>query len=330
MRILTRISLLALVLTALPLAPAQAQTFDHDDVVERSFKATPGGVLTLTSDLGAVEVRGTRRDEVTVRVIKGADDVSRSRAEELFERFTLDFRETRRGVEIEGDYDGRRWGRRDGLRVVYQIEVPHAYAVDVTTSGGSVRVEDLAGDARVKTSGGSIRLAGIDGEVIARTSGGAIEADVIGGEANLQTSGGTIRLEAIEGAVVARTSGGGITMSDVHGDVEAQTSGGSIRLEEIYGTVDAQTSGGSITADLAVQPDGPVTLRTSGGSVSVALADDVRADLDARASGGRVSVDMPVTIRGAVDRGRIEGALNGGGPLITLRTSGGGIRVSRR
>jgi hypothetical protein len=50
--------------------------------------------------------------------------------------------------------------------------------------------------------------------------------------------------------------------------------------------------------------------------------------VDASTSGGGVNSDVPVTIRGRVSRNALQGDLNGGGPLLRLRSSGGGVRVA--
>ena len=71
-------------------------------------------------------------------------------------------------------------------------------------------------------------------------------------------------------------------------------------------------------------------LETSGGSVVLEVDPDVRARLDARASGGNVRTDLPVTVQGEMDRGRLQGEVNGGGPLLTLRSSGGSVSIRKR
>ncbi|RMH65081.1 MAG: hypothetical protein D6685_06205 [Bacteroidetes bacterium] len=309
--------------------PAHAQDFDHEEIIERTFAVEAGQTLRLKSDLGSVRVTGSRKDAVVVRIIKGANKVSRDRAEDEFDAFRVDFRQTPGGVEVEGMYDRpRRWGTR--LQVRFEIEVPAQYHVDLETAGGRIAVTDVRGDAHLRTSGGALRMVNIAGDVVARTSGGSIEGEGLGGRVDLRTSGGSIHLVDAGGDVDVRTSGGRITIEDVQGDVVARTSGGSIRLHDIYGTVEAETSGGSIAADLAVQPDGPVRLKTSGGSISLAVRDDVRADVDAKASGGRVRSDLPVTIRGTVGKSHLQGTINGGGPRMLLRSSGGGITLRRR
>ena len=96
--------------------------------------------------------------------------------------------------------------------------------------------------------------------------------------------------------------------------------------------ITARTSGGSVSAYLTAQPAGDSSLTTSGGSVTVYLADDIAVDLDARTSGGSARTDFDVLAHGDEDhsRHRIAGSLNGGGPELYLRTSGGNIRVLRQ
>jgi hypothetical protein len=43
-----------------------------------------------------------------------------------------------------------------------------------------------------------------------------------------------------------------------------------------------------------------------------------------------VSCDLPVTVVGDRERTELKGDLNGGGALLHVRTSGGGIRISAR
>jgi len=53
----------------------------------------------------------------------------------------------------------------------------------------------------------------------------------------------------------------------------------------------------------------------------------VKLNLDAKTSGGRVHTDFPVTVRGEISRRMLKAELNGGGPELYLRTSGGSIHI---
>jgi hypothetical protein len=63
--------------------------------------------------------------------------------------------------------------------------------------------------------------------------------------------------------------------------------------------------------------------------VSVTVDRQAAFRLDASTSGGGIdATGLTLTLENASrDRGRLAGAVNGGGPLLKLRTSGGGITV---
>lgn len=143
----------------------------------------------------------------------------------------------------------------------------------------------------------------------------------------LHTAGGHIDAEDLRGDVYARTSGGAISVGNIEGDVDLKTSGGSIRTDDIYGQIDAHTSGGSINVTFAKQPPEDATLRTSGGSINAKFPANVQINLDASTSGGRVSTEFDVD--GRIKKRSIKGKINGGGPEISLHTSGGSVHVDK-
>ena len=53
-------------------------------------------------------------------------------------------------------------------------------------------------------------------------------------------------------------------------------------------------------------------------------------DVDAHASGGHVETDIPVTVQGEISRSTLKAKINGGGPELYLRTSGGSIHIKKR
>jgi len=142
---------------------------------------------------------------------------------------------------------------------------------------------------------------------------------------DLDTSGGSIEIENLIGEVDAHTSGGSISLEDMQGDVDIKTSGGSLNLDNIIGEINAKTSGGSITLKLPKNPTQDSKVKTSGGSITAYLAKGVAVDLSAKTSGGRVSSEF--TVDGTIKKRSIVGTINGGGPKLVLKTSGGSVRV---
>lgn len=298
------------------------------DTVSKKFTVKYDGQLTLVSDKGSVEIGTTSSEIVEVTVYKEI----RHGDEDDLKDFEVRFNQRNGDVEITGEFSNGGssfWGNRHNkVKIKYVIIVPDRYNLDVKTSGGSIEVEDIQGDVECKTSGGSLRFGDVRGEVIGRTSGGSITLDDCEGNAQIRTSGGSISIGDVAGEVNAKTSGGSISIDRAKGSVYARTSGGSIHVDEVYGAIDASTSGGSVRAKIAEQPQDDCRLSTSGGSVIVYLARNIKVDVDAHTSGGRVRTEFPVTVRGTIKRNTLDAKINGGGPELYLRTSGGNVEIN--
>jgi len=285
----------------------------YKDYLERKFDVEPGGLLTLDSDRGSVLIETNTNNKVMIEVILKADTRDKDRAREIFDNFEIEFDQDGKNVTIVAEFKKSRsfWGRKkDRFNVEFSISVPEKYNLDIITGGGSIMVDDLEGDIDASTSGGSLNFRKTKGSVHGRTSGGSIS------------------LKKCEGLADVRTSGGSINIGHVKGDVDARTSGGSINVEEVIGVIDASTSGGSVTAHITGQPKDDCRLTTSGGSVNVYMDENVGVTVDAKTSAGYVDTDFPVTMKGKLKKSVLRGDINGGGPELYLRTSGGNIYLN--
>ena len=302
-----------------------------DDEIHKEFAVKTAGKVTLEADRGAIEIRTGESDSVRITVNRKVSRISKVEAEEIFKDHEITFDQTGDEVIIRAKFKGNTgkiWNRRNiNLNVHYMVTVPRKYNLDVKTSGGNISIPDIDGEARARTSGGNIDLGKIEGLVAAKTSGGSITLKGGAASAELETSGGNITVGEVAGHVMAQTSGGSIKINKSIGDVVAKTSGGGINLADVSGKLEAFTSGGSITARLSQQPKGNCSVETSGGSIDVQLADSIRVDLDASTSGGRVTTDFPV--EGGSNKSSLRTAINGGGPVLVLKTSGGNVRVRK-
>ena len=323
------IGAVALLTVVLMTVPAHAGFMD---TVVKSFTVGSDGTLSLDSDLGSVSVTSGGRDTVKIVVIR---EIKSGDKDEILRNLDMVIEQHGDDVDIRTEYkkiNSKFLGlfRNSSLKLKYEITVPEDYNVKLKTAGGSIRVDDLDGLADCRTSGGSIKLGGIGGPVDAHTSGGSITLTGSGGDAALKTSGGKITVGNVDGAVTAKTSGGSIHMERINGSVHARSSGGGITIEDAAGSVDASTSGGSVKASISEQPRGDCRLTTSGGGITITIDPDHHYSIDARTSGGGVSSDVPVTVSGEMKRNRLVADMNGGGPELYLRTSGGGIRIRER
>jgi hypothetical protein len=308
---------------ALALALLSISAHAASDTVRRSFNVQPGGTLTIEADLGDLTIRTAASNQVGVEVVRSG------RATDVHD-YELTFSQDGNNVHVRGTYE-HKWHMFDwnNLEAHYTVTVPSTYNVHLGTSGGDIRISDLHGEVVCKTSGGNVDIGSIQGDVDARTSGGNVKLAASSGKAELKTSGGDIKAGDVNGSLMARTSGGSIDIHRVAGDLVAHTSGGSIEAGDVFGSIDAESSGGSIRASLARQPHGASRLSTSGGSITLTVASNLAMDLDAHTSGGDVTTDMPVTILGRQSDSTLNGKMNGGGPKLVLRSSGGDIKVRK-
>jgi hypothetical protein len=275
-----------------------------EKLFDRSFDAIPGQRLKVEAEGGSIAVSGTDGQKVIVQIRATGDD---DRLENL--QFSADRDGEGVTVLAKKKSEVRSWFS-NGPRIQVIVQVPRQYNVELQTSGGGIKVQQLNGTANGRTSGGSIDLEAIQGAVQMRTSGGSINVKSLQGDTQLNTSGGTI------------------VASQVAGGLRAHTSGGSIRIDQASGSVDAQTSGGSINIDLAGANEG-IVAKTSGGGVTLRIPSTTKGNLNASTSGGSVSSDMPLSTS-ETGKSSLRGTLNGGGPEILARSSGGSIRVSKR
>jgi DUF4097 and DUF4098 domain-containing protein YvlB len=224
------------------------------------------------------------------------------------------------------------------------------------TGGGSIDVGTVAGDLGLHTGGGPIVVHQANGKITAETGGGSIEILSGGQDASVETGGGSIEVRHCKGRVKASTGGGSIDLGDIGGPVEIDTGGGGIRLSSAKGHVHAETSGGSIELDgvpsaQAETGAGGITvklvntggerrdsvLETSAGDITVYIASDVAVDVRASvdmANGHRITSDFAdIHVRSEGDWGSktisAEGKLNGGGPVLKVRTETGDICFKR-
>jgi DUF4097 and DUF4098 domain-containing protein YvlB len=229
--------------------------------------------------------------------------------------------------------------------------------VHAETGGGSINVGTISGDIGLHTGGGSIEVHHANGKLVAETGGGSVEIMSASQGASVETGGGGIEVKQCMGKIKVSTGGGSIDLGDIGGPAEIDTGGGSIHLSSAKGHVDARTGGGGIelygvpSARAETGAGGIVvklvktgaepassTLETSAGDITVYIAADVaisvRANVDL-GSGHRITSEFPdIHVASEGDKWgpralSAEGNLNGGGPVLKVRTTTGDICFRR-
>ena len=277
---------------ALGLVAASAETVEK---LNKTFPIASGGKLVVDVDFGGIEVTSHEGDQVEVRVERKVTRGTQEEEQQFLQDRPVVFTQEGNTLTIRSRAEKKNawaWKGKQRLDGRYTIAVPRHFHTQLKTSGGSVGINHLEGDAQLHTSGGSIQVAG---------------------------GGGSLK---------GHTSGGSIAVKEFRGPVQVNTSGGSVHIEVVSGNVEGSTSGGSVSASLKAVPDS-VKLSTSGGNVTLRVPNNAAFDLDAATSGGRAGSELPVTISGKKSGTHLKGPVNGGGHPVVLRTSGGNVWVRK-
>lgn len=128
-----------------------------------------------------------------------------------------------------------------------------------------------------------------------------------------------------------KTTNGGITVDAVDSRVDLRTTNGGVKLSRMAGDVEGRTTNGGIDVDLdgTGWQGGGLDLQTTNGGVRLAIPDGYNAHLETGTTNGNVRIDFPVTVQGTIQRS-LSTDLGSGGATIRVRTSNGGVKVTRK
>jgi DUF4097 and DUF4098 domain-containing protein YvlB len=211
------------------------------------------------------------------------------------------------GNSIHIDYVNSR-----DISVDYEIIVP---------ADTSVRSQSGSGDQTIEGTNGRVEL---------QTGSGDVKLERLTGEIRLQTGSGNVRAHEITGPVHGGAGSGDIELEEKGaGNIDLHTGSGNITVRGIQGAFHADAGSGDITAEGAMS--GAWEIHTGSGNVHIHLPKEAAFDADLSTSSGTLSVDAPLTmtVQGRVEepRKKVMGKVRGGGPLLSLRTGSGDIRV---
>jgi DUF4097 and DUF4098 domain-containing protein YvlB len=311
----------------------------YSRIETRTLELAPGGQVFASTFNGSISVEGWDRQEVSL-IAK----IRERREGEI--RFTAESKDGK--VDIRADRTNERERRYinfgESIGVSYTLQIPKkAMAVllstngrvearridneiDLTTTNGSITVDDIGARARLTTSNGRINANSVKGDIIAQTSNGGLNVTDIAGDADLRTSNGRIVVRGIKGKVDIFTSNASIIAENIDSDLIGRSTNGVIEIQKVFGAIDLTTSNGSIKAiDLDGKGRG-IRLSTSNGSIDVTLG-QAQGVLEATNNRERsVVVEVPnvqPTNQGNTTRANIGDSEQ----PIELKTSNGRITV---
>jgi hypothetical protein len=286
-------ALILLSLSFLVLAGCDIESFvdstQYKEDFHESHPMKAGSRLYLENMNGSIEIAGWDQETADISGTKYAGNESAMKA------IKVDIVSSGDSLRIRTIAPSGRWGNM-GAR--YVIRVPRKTSLE-----------------RIESSNGRIGVSGLDATARLETSNGSIEASDVSGPVSLRTSNGSVRAERISKGLEARTSNGAI-----RANLGSPMESGTVRLT---------TSNGSVELAMTDFKTQDVVITTSNGSITVRLPGSVSADVKASTSNSSITNEFDSAFKGRSEKHALEGTIGSGGPLLTLTTSNGGIRLLR-
>lgn len=297
------------ILTIFPLIGMTKVQAGMQDEINKSFRVSPGGQLTLDSDVGNVEIKTGNSDTVSIEIKRRLKVDNRQAADELLKNLNLDMSQNGNDVNVIVKLvDDNNQTNRRKIQMDFLVSMPRNFNLKLRTVG-SANVADVQGMVNASTAGGSLRIGNVEGPVTAQSGGGSLTIGNVGG--NLE----------------ARSGGGSINVGRISGSVKASAGGGSVSIEEAADATEVTASGGSVKAYISRQPSAGFKMRADAGNIDLRLPDSVAISVDASCTAGRVTTDYGLAGESSMHGGSLKGDINGGGPSVVLRASAGNIHL---
>jgi len=205
----------------------------------------------------------------------------------------------------------------------------------IKAGGGSIRVDHILGTGKISTGGGNVSIGSANG-LLVNNGAGNIDVKRCNGDLQVSTGGGRVTLGPVMGTVKVEAGAGSVRLAGAAGRVQVTTGGGGVELFQVAQGAQVDTGSGAVTVEFTSTPGSftDSSLHTAAGDVLVflpanlaltvhassdmALGYGIRSEFDglhiSKQSGGYGPQSMWA-----------EGALNGGGPSLRVRTGMGHI-----
>jgi len=279
-----------------------------DGSFERNYSVSGSVDLEVQNRSGDISIRGGPPGSVTIR---GKIHVGEHwfRGEHRADVDSIEKNPPIRqsGNSIRIDYLGIR-----DISVDYEITAPPDTSLRLNDGSGNQEVEGLRGTIDLETGSGDVRLRDIVSSHVSLHDGSGDIVAQISGPLTAEAGSGRVRLEEKgEGNVRIRTGSGDIAVRGVQGALWVESGSGDT---EISGT-----------------NTGTWEVRTGSGNVDLTLPAEAAFDLDATTGSGSIVTDRSIsmTVQGDLRKSQrtIRGKVAGGGPLLTVHTGSGDIRI---
>ena len=212
-----------------------------------------------------------------------------------------------------------------------KLQLSNLADVELTLARGDVNIRQVRGRVTGTHRGGDINIADA-GSVKLTTRGSDARIEQIRGESTINAQAGDLRTTGLVGPVEIESNATDVTLEGLEkttGAIRINAAGGSIVLKGLSTETRLDVRNGDVEMDIA-RP-APIAVYSEGGDPVVITAPPggFRVDAVSREATIRSMPEdllqqwgLALAFKGDNQENRASGAVNGGGPLLTVRASG--------
>ena len=230
-------------------------------------------LLDAQTTNGSITVQGTVGNEVVVGIKKKVRATSEEEAEKFADRVAVHVERTGNRIRIYVQHPDL--PDHVELEVSYDIQCPFRLDLQLGTTNGAIRVEEIEGSVFGATTNGAIEVLAAWGPFNLSSTNGDIEAELrqLTGDGTFSTTNGSIEVKLLSGTgnLTATTTNGRIEMElpeDFSGELDASTTNGRARanFQVPFSSGDPPTR---IWGSIGNGGASRIRLRTTNGNVTV-------------------------------------------------------------
>lgn len=157
-------NLLTIALVALWSTTAMAQSFTKE--YKEEFQVGNSGEVEISNKYGDVEVETWNQKRVSILVEVVVNSKSESKADETFDRISIDFSEFSGRIKAETSIQssGNSWSKGSKYKINYTVKMPINHDLILTNKYGDIYVADLNGNLDIHLKYGKGKIGQIGGD----------------------------------------------------------------------------------------------------------------------------------------------------------------------
>jgi DUF4097 and DUF4098 domain-containing protein YvlB len=343
--------------------PLFGRTYTFNE--EIAAKAVPANShITIHTDRGDITVHPEDTAEIRVSARKTIGGSDQEDAQKRGQQVTVRVDQTGDGYAVHPQLQGIESGR---ARVDLEVHVPKQATIIARSARGNLQVIGMMGSVTAETQSGDIEVRDTGGDVNADISRGDAHIVGVGGNVKLSGRGSQVTLADVRGEAAVegeffgpiriekagkgvrflskRTdltitqlagrfsiTSGRMEIVDAPGNVSLTTNNNDISLENVAGRIRVENRNGNVEIRFPRVPQDQVEVNDASGHVDLVMPGKSAFEVHATTRSGDISSDfgeLSKDLRENRGSYSLDGKVGAKGPVFTLKTSYGSIRLRK-